>query len=167
MNQKRRRRHKVFVQKSIQKKLAGRCVFYWSCCLGTVFLFVTISMAFSGKLTTFGELFAGVWSQYSTPVVASFLLLPLVVWDMIKFSHRFVGPLIRLEGEMRRLANGESVRPLQFRKDDYWHGLADQFNALRTRHLQLEHQAKVTGDEPPNGQNHNAAKHQKLTGHPV
>ena len=54
----------------------------------------------------------------------------MIAIDTVRASHRFVGPLVRLENELRRLADGESVRPIQFRAGDQWHSLADQFNRV-------------------------------------
>lgn len=123
-------RSKLFVKKAIQGALAIRTVLYWFFCLCTIFLFVAISTLFSGNLQSTGEMFSGLWKQYSTAVLASVLLLPFVIWDVIKFSHRVVGPLIRLRNEMRNLASGAEVQPIRFRKDDYWHELADEFNRI-------------------------------------
>ena len=124
------KRSKVLVQKAIQGNLAIRCTLYWFFCLCTIFLFVAVASAFSGDLKPAGQLFGDIWKQYSVAVLASVFLLPFVVWDVIKFSHRVVGPLIRLEAEMRKFAEGGPGRPVRFRDDDYWHGLAEQYNKI-------------------------------------
>ena len=136
-------RRQFYIQKQIQGRLAIRCVVYWGCCLISVFLIMTVVSAFSQKLPSAGELFRQLLTQYSLVIIASLIVLPLVAWDMIKFSHRVVGPLIRLEREMQKLADGKSVRPLVFREDDFWHPLAAEFNSLRKRHIQLDHHACV------------------------
>ena len=135
-------RRRIYVQESIQGGLAIRCVVYWCSCLVSVFLFLMIASILT-QPSSIGEVFGGVWMSYSAAIFASLLMLPLVIMDMVRFSHRVVGPLIRLEREMQRLAEGKSVRPLQFREGDFWDGLAEQFNTLRMRHLQLGHQAYV------------------------
>ena len=69
---------------------------------------------------------AGRDGVYCGPVViVSLLLLPLVIFDMIRFSNRFVGPLLRLRRSMRQLARGQRVEPLKFRSNDLWQDLAD------------------------------------------
>ena len=111
----------------------------------SVILILGIGAIVLGNVET-GEWLASLWASYSAAILASLVLLPLIVWDMIRFSHRVVGPLIRLEREMQRLAEGESVRPLRFRENDYWHGLAKRFNGLRARHIELKHKARVVSE---------------------
>ncbi len=130
VNSSRHQRKKFWVQQPIQGGLAVRCTMYWFFCLCTIFLFVAIATTFSGDLKSAGEMFAGIWGQYSTAVLASVFLLPLVIWDLIKFSHRVVGPILRLERELRKLADGQPVQELHFRNNDFWHSLADQFNRV-------------------------------------
>ena len=140
---KQNRRRNLYVQKQIQRKLATRCVFYWCCCLASVFLLLVIAQMFTDRSASTLELVMAVWREYYAAVMVSFILLPLVVWDMIKFSHRIVGPIIRLEREMQRLGDGNSVKPLQFRKNDFWHGLSNEFNVLRKQFFQLKHRASI------------------------
>lgn len=139
MSRHARKRKQIFAQKPIQGGLVIRTVLYWFYCLCTIFLFVAVGSLFSGNLATAGEMFAKTWQQFSPAVLASLFLLPLVILDVLRSSHRFVGPLIRLETEMKRLADGHPVEPIRFRKNDYWHELADQFN-------RIAEQAKATSD---------------------
>ena len=132
------KRKKIWVQAPIQGTLAIKCALYWFFCLGSIFLFVAVATLFSGKLQSAGEIFSGLWKQYSSAVLASVFLLPLIVWDVIRFSHRVVGPLLRLEREMGRLARGEDVRPIHFREKDFWHPLADKFNRIVANHNALK-----------------------------
>lgn len=143
------RRRKLLVQKPIQGGLVVRCVFYWFFCLCTILLFVTVASMFSGDLKSAGEMFGGIWKQFSPAILASVLLLPFVAADVVRLSHRFVGPLVRLENELKRLADGEQVRPVNFRKKDYWHGLALQFNRIASLQRQLQEQIESsdTADE--------------------
>ena len=136
-----KKRKKVLVEKQIQGSLVLRSVLYWFFCLCTILLFVAVGTVFSGKLQSGGELSVGIWRQYSPAVLASVFLLPLIALDIIRLSHRFVGPLIRLQNEMKRLADGQQVNPIVFRKRDHWHGLADQFNRLALQHQQLSEPA--------------------------
>jgi hypothetical protein len=60
-------------------------------------------------------------------------LLPVFIFDTIKLSHRFAGPVLRLRNEMRAVADGGELRRLSFRKGDFWHSLAEDYNALLDR----------------------------------
>ncbi len=150
MNTLKRKRKKVWVQTPIQGALLVRTVMYWFFCLCTVILFVAVATLFSGELNSAGALFAGIWKQHSAAVLACVLLLPLVAIDVVRFSHRVVGPLVRLENEMRRLADGEPVAPIKFRQNDYWQSVADQFNRVAAIQQQLrEQQSSVAEKEAP------------------
>jgi hypothetical protein len=74
--------------------------------------------------------FDDMWFHFGPALVASLLLLPLVLFDVIRFSNRFAGPLVRLRRAMRTLARGEQVLPIKFRDGDYWQDFADDFNAV-------------------------------------
>jgi hypothetical protein len=73
------------------------------------------------------------WYFHGPALVASLLLLPLVVIDIIRVSNRFTGPLLRLRRSMRGLASGERVEPLYFREGDFWKDFADEFNEVIAR----------------------------------
>jgi len=81
--------------------------------------------------------------------VASFLLLPLVVYDIVQMSNRFCGPLFRLRRELRALARGEHVEPISFREGDFWQEFAQEFNALlaRVQRSGLQTEAPAAGSE--------------------
>jgi signal transduction histidine kinase len=73
------------------------------------------------------------WFSFRPVFLAAFLLLPLVIFDIIRFSNRFVGPILRLRRSMRQLARGEHVEPIKFRGTDFWQDFADEFNAVLAR----------------------------------
>ena len=68
--------------------------------------------------------------DYYPPLVLFILLLPVAAWDMVKLSHRVVGPLVRVRHTLQEMAAGEAVRPLKFREGDYLLELRDDFNAM-------------------------------------
>jgi hypothetical protein len=54
-----------------------------------------------------------------------------VIWMVV--SNRVAGPLLRLQGELDRYADGEEVGNLTFRKEDYFTGLADSVESAIER----------------------------------
>jgi nitrogen fixation/metabolism regulation signal transduction histidine kinase len=89
------------------------------------------------------EFFVRAWRQTIPTLLASVLLLPLVLLDCVRFSNRFVGPLFRLGRAMDRLADGQRVHNIVFRQGDFWFQLAQTFNRLNERIIQLEQQVKA------------------------
>lgn len=64
-----------------------------------------------------------------------FLAISLVVAVLLfvgglVISHRIAGPLLRMQNELKRVAEEKpfQLRPIQFRKKDYFPDLADAFN---------------------------------------
>jgi len=126
-------RKRLFVDPKVQGALVARVVLYWVLCLITITLMLLCWRIMTGSARLFYTHFGEMWFFYGPAVVASFLLLPLVVIDIIRLSNRFVGPMLRLRRSLRALARGEHVEPLEFRDADFWHEFADEFNAVLRR----------------------------------
>jgi signal transduction histidine kinase len=45
-------------------------------------------------------------------------------------TNRVAGPMMRLQNDLRRLVNGEEVKPINLRKNDYFQQFADDLNKL-------------------------------------
>jgi hypothetical protein len=70
------------------------------------------------------------------------VLTPILVYDAIKLSHRFVGPIVRVERQLRDMIE-ERYEEVRFRKDDFWLTLADTLNQLQ-RTIQARSGAEMT-----------------------
>lgn len=69
--------------------------------------------------------------QRSLPVVAFFVVIaPILAYDILKLSHRFAGPVYRLQKSIQSLTAGQKVEPIRLRKNDFWTDLIDDFNVL-------------------------------------
>ena len=71
--------------------------------------------------------------RHGLTFVVLFLLLPAFLWDTMRVSHRFAGPVLRLRRMMRELSLGEDPGELRFRDGDFWMELGDYFNDIRSR----------------------------------
>jgi hypothetical protein len=126
------RKH-LFVDPKVQGALVARVVLYWVVCLITITLMLLCWRIITGPARMFYTHFNDMWFFYGPALIASFLLLPLVMVDVIRFSNRFAGPLLRLRRCMRELARGEHVEPIEFRDDDFWQDIAQEFNGVIER----------------------------------
>jgi methyl-accepting chemotaxis protein len=63
-------------------------------------------------------------------IICLLVLVPVMAWDTIRFSHRLVGPLARFRKTMQAIAEGEAVRPLKLREGDYLTEVRDDFNRM-------------------------------------
>ena len=128
---KNRRKHS-FVDPTVQGGLVLRIAIYW-----VVFMIdVALALASWWLLASPAPISTPIcemWCVYAPVLVVSLLLLPLGILDTIRFSNRFVGPLVRLRRSMRQLACGNHVTPLHSAAPKFWQDLADDFNAVLER----------------------------------
>lgn len=131
-------RKRLFVDPEVQGQLVLRVTLYWVTCLITIALMVMCWRIVNGPARPFYRHLDDMWFHLGPALLASLLLLPMVIVDVIRVSNRFVGPLLRLRRSLRGLARGEEVDPIRFRQGDFWQGFADEFNSLITRIKELE-----------------------------
>src|SRR5207249_1450151 len=100
-----------------------------------VFFVVFSNFLFAWKMWTEGPV--DPWGQFvdtlqsNLPVfVLLLVLVPVMAWDTIRFSHRLVGPLVRFRKTMQDLAAGEPVRPIKLRDGDHLLEMRDEFNQM-------------------------------------
>lgn len=129
-----RMRKRIFIDSKVQGALLRRCIIHW-----VVFGFAALGLLMplhymmggpEGRLSV--DL-SSVWNHYKLLVVVLLVMLPVFLYDLVRLSHRFAGPITRLRNEMHRAALGEKVKPIHFREDDFWQELAEEFNALLDR----------------------------------
>ena len=132
-------RKQLFVDRKVQGALIGRAVFYWAFCILSITLMLLCWRVSTGPARMFYTHFTDMRVAFGPALVASFLLLPLVILDLVRLSNRFVGPMVRLRHSMRALARGEHVEPIHFRDGDFWQEFADEFNQV----------AQKIQDQPP------------------
>ena len=133
MSSMKRVRKKLFVDPKVQGALVVRVVLYWAVCIITITLMLLCWRIVTGPARMFYTHFDDMWFHFGPALVASFLLLPLVIVDIIRVSNRFAGPMFRLRRSMRAFARGEHVEPIHFRKGDFWREFAEEFNAMVSR----------------------------------
>lgn len=133
-------RKRLFVDPKVQGALIVRVILYWVVCLLSITLMLLCWRIVTGPARPFYTHFDAMWFHFGPALVASFVILPLVISDIVRVSNRFTGPLVRLRRSMRALADGRPVRPIRFRQGDFWQDFADEFNAVLLRVQELEEQ---------------------------
>ncbi len=137
----RTKRRQLFVDQKVQGALVLRAALYWVCSLVTMTLILISWRMLTGPARAIHTHLDDLWYQYAPAVVVSLVLLPIIVYDSVRMSNRFAGPMYRLRRCLRQLAAGERIQPIHFREGDFWHDFADDFNQLLARVEQLEAQA--------------------------
>jgi hypothetical protein len=65
------------------------------------------------------------------PLIISFvLIMPILLYDMLKFSHRIAGPLYRCRRVINDMVEGKPVQEFKPRDKDLMREFFDAFNAL-------------------------------------
>ena len=146
------KRRQYFVDPKVQGALLLRLVFYWAICISALSVLLVAWQVFTGPPRMFYAHFNAAWLQLGPAMIAAALLLPVVGIDLVRMTNRFVGPMYRLRREMRALADGQKIRPVHFRKGDFWQECADEFNKVAQRVIQAEQAAGANLSEPSEGQ---------------
>jgi hypothetical protein len=137
-------RKKTFIDRSVQGKLIVRVVCYWILCLFGAFCVLAATPILlscfvpSPAAPTPDQLVLQTWRTFWPTFFASGLVLPLLILDVVRVSHRFAGPVYRLRNSLRDLANGKPVATVKFREGDFWYEMAEEFNRVATRVRDLE-----------------------------
>ena len=131
-------RQKVWVDSHVQGVLVGRTLLYWFGMLMYFGLSIACFQWWQNPEWTTAEHSLAFLDQVWPCLPSLLLILPLVIFDVVRLSNRFAGPIYRLRVHLNNLQQSTDVSPLHFRDDDYWQQLAEPINALQLRILGLE-----------------------------
>ena len=131
----RNRRHKHFVDLAVQGALARRITLHWLIFLAMACLALPLWQLRSHGVfsSSFSQMMTEGWVAMAPVFIILIAMLPIFVWDTVKFSHRFTGPMCRFQKAIRSLAAGEETRSIRLRKGDFWTEFADDFNQMLER----------------------------------
>ncbi|MEL7265917.1 MAG: hypothetical protein AAFP69_14045 [Planctomycetota bacterium] len=133
-------RGQLLVENRLQISLIVRSINHSICCI----------LYFSGVMFC-----TSLYSQPSQPLSYHFneyindavfwlpgllVMIPLMAYDMLRHSNRFVGPIYRLKCEIRKLLGKVQTRHVKIREDDYYQELIDEYNQLRGEYLDMREQ---------------------------
>ena len=126
-------RKKLYVNKEAQGSIIKRGIYQWYFCTSLILMTMAIFIAVKDPSRSALLLVYELWTYFSPAIVASVVVLPLFIYDILKLSHKIAGPLERLSTEMTKLSEGQKVETLRFRHGDYWPELAEKFNELASQ----------------------------------
>lgn len=144
-------RQKVWIDSHVQGVLIGRILLYWACGVLYVGLGSACFQYNQHPDWPVTQHAAVLFSQFWPWLPSAVLCLPLIVFDVIRLSNLFVGPIYRLRQHLTELNNNPDCSRLKFRDEDYWQDLAEpvhclqaELQALRSEVAQLR---KQTGNK--------------------
>jgi nitrogen fixation/metabolism regulation signal transduction histidine kinase len=127
------RRTKHFIDANVQGALARRIIIHWVLFLTVASVVAFLLQVLSNPFQPISEHLRGLWQTHGVYMLVFVFLLPVFVVDSIKLSHRFAGPIFAMRRAIREIAHGQPPRKLKFRRRDFWHGLAEDYNAMLRR----------------------------------
>ncbi len=137
------RRKKKLVNLSVQGAVALRIVTHSILFVWSVFL-VCAGLLFILGPTESGEDLARIRAICLAAIgISTIVVLPAIIYDSIKFSHRMAGPVVRLKNMLSKIGV-EKIEHVGLRKNDFWQDFATEFNAMLDRVETLRQAAAVT-----------------------
>lgn len=125
-----KKRSKNYIDPAVQKSLVYRIILHWLAFFLVSFFVAFCLQFFNDPFRSFPEHFVELWWRHGFVFLVMFVLLPVFAYDAIRVSNRFAGPVSRLRKTIQELANGEETQPLEFRENDFWRKLAEEFNGM-------------------------------------
>ncbi len=126
------KRKRNYVDNHVQGALIRRVTLHWFCFFVVAGCSVLGMQLLLGDASqTFGERIAEKSRDLCIYGVVILVLFPAFLFDTIKFSNRFAGPVSRLHQAMSELANTGETPDLIFRAGDFWADLAAEFNKIK------------------------------------
>jgi hypothetical protein len=141
------RRKKQFIDRHVQGALVFRLGLHWCA-------FLLIGMAVSVVLQYLADPFRPASEHFAMFVrnQAGFLLVmvcmtPVFLYDTVKFSNRFAGPVLRVRRTLNDLACGIKVAPVTFRPGDFWTDITDDLNYVVNRITAIDHEPVASTED--------------------
>jgi hypothetical protein len=140
-----RPKRKQLLTDRVQIALMVRAASYWLYCLLTLTLMTLCWRIANSEPQTFQSHMHALKRDFAPAAASSLFLLPIVLFDVLRFSNRFTGPMVRVRRMLKRMIEGEPVPPISFREGDFWDDFAEDINGVAARLQELE--AKVTAQK--------------------
>jgi hypothetical protein len=147
-----RPRKRFFIHSGIQGALMLRLLVQWGLFVGMTCIVSLALQWLLDPLAPAEERMLQLRISLGSFVLVSLCLLPIFIKDAVMFSHRFVGPVIRLQSEMRKVDEVSELRTFKLRTRDYWQVLAEDYNGLverlqsSVREAEIDRSAAMSGD---------------------
>lgn len=141
-------RRKKFIDPRVQGSLVRRLVFHWMLFMIVTALASFVLLVLSNPFQPLSFHFQNLTWSHGPLLLVMFFMMPVFVVDTIKLSHRFTGPIFALRRAMREVAQGQPPRQVQFRSNDFWHEVAEDYNAMLAKlGANVDKTEAITDDE--------------------
>jgi hypothetical protein len=135
-------RQRYFVDSQVQRAILREALRYWL--FGLLAYCVVLFVCRFGPDLVVGHsvTLEQFWFHLGPVIITSVILLPVMMFSVIRFSHRFVGPMVRFRQVLGQLVRGENPPWIVLRQNDFWQDFAREMNDLAERWSELAVQEK-------------------------
>lgn len=129
------RRKQLIIERGLQLRFARFVIFYMLLCC-----FITAFIVFYSLFLVFSESLVNVYPQHRLPEIFSRaymaffwglgIVVPLIFYGAITFSHRIAGPLPKIYQALRDIGQGKFETRVTLRKKDELRELAENINQM-------------------------------------
>jgi hypothetical protein len=144
------RRSRIYLGGMLQGTLVKRLALGWAAYHLLLFHGLFATTYFETKVPAAADAEPAFFERYEAFAWQNRLLIfgalavgPIFLWDVVRCTHRVAGPLVRLENTLLRMAKGETVHEIKFRKGDWLTSLERALNVY------LASRATATDEDKP------------------
>lgn len=151
------RRKQEFVNARVQGRIVARVASYWLLGLFVllnglfVFRYALLRITASEELVqpSMRGMYGQFWLDYSPFVISALLILPVLMLEFVRLTHRVVGPLVRVQAALQGLMDGEQVRQVKFRDNDLLNEFEARFNEFLAYYDRQRHAGGCAAEAHP------------------
>ena len=122
-------RKKILVNQ-FQTRLFIRIALYWLIYQVAVWNFLFVWRVLQEGPGNPLEQYWNFFLEYAPTLIIFALIVPVLAWDAVRFTHRLVGPLVRFRRTMLDVGAGKPVRKIKLRPGDFLTDLQHDFNDM-------------------------------------
>lgn len=146
-------RRKKLVNKQLQGQLMLRMVLHWIGYNGVVLFLSLLACMFmycvsvvNGDVErTMQAEIVEFFARHKPMLIAMLLLLPIIMWDMLKTTHRVAGPVFKFKSELQKFVDTGKFETVKLRDNDFLMDFQDTWNqAVERANRELGHPAVQT-----------------------
>lgn len=125
------KRKQNFVDSSVQGALLRRIFLHWCTFFFVTLVAIVLMQTLLGDpAQTVAERLRFELGEFVFIGVILLALFPAFMLDTIRFSNRFVGPIVRLRRHIRELGSKQNTDHCTFRDNDFWTEVATEYNTI-------------------------------------
>jgi hypothetical protein len=150
------RRSQIVTDQPVQGELLFRAIVYWCLCMVVLEILAIGWLMLNEPSQPFSLVVKQSLLLNAPAWLGSLFLLPLILFDLLRISSRFAGPIQNIRFALRQLAEGKPARRVYLRRDDYWQDLA-YYTTVIAEKLEPE-SSESDPHEAPTSENTSALK---------